>query len=446
MDLMNNEKIKIYMDLVCTQIKFKDIHGNIKEELIDHMDGIVEENMEKGFSLEESIDIGIKHMGDPYILGKELNKVHKPKPEWSILALTLIFTLIGISTIYILSSSGLIPGWSTYGIMKNSILMAIAGVGTIVVLYFFDYRKIKPFSKYLYIATSLLIIMGNIGGTENIFVRLGIFRVAMGRVLVFSTDLNYITPFLYAMALSGIFSEERWQKNKIISNLIILFLPIILTVAFQLSVVTPIIMYFTMVLALIYVSGGSIKYILGSIGAGAFVVVLSIFSQPHRIERVKNLLNPLRDPLGCGYMNVQLRKLISSAGLLGNRMNIDKTEIPILDSPQMHTDFIFSSIIYAFGWLAGITIIVLSIVFFIRLIKTIKSVEDNYGRLLVATFSALFIIQFVYNILMILGVAPLAGISMPFISYGTTLNIVNMIMIGIISSVYRRKDIVNIDA
>ena len=142
-------------------------------------------------------------------------------------------------------------------------------------------------------------------------------------------------------------------------------------------------------------------------------------------------------------MNVQLRKLISSIGLLGNRMNIDKTEMPILDLPQMHTDFIFSYIIYAFGWLAGISIIVLSIVFFIRLIKTIKSIEDNYGRLLVATFSSLLIIQFVYNILMILGLAPIAGISMPFISYGTVLNMVNMIMIGIISSIYRRKDLLS---
>ena len=132
----------------------------------------------------------------------------------------------------------------------------------------------------------------------------------------------------------------------------------------------------------------------------------------------------------------------SSAGLLGNRMNIDKAEMPILGLPEMHTDFIFSYIIYAFGWLAGISIIALSIVFFIRLIKTVKSIQDNYGRLLVSTFSSLFIIQFIYNILMVLGLAPIAGISMPFISYGTVLNMVNMIMIGIISSVYRRKNII----
>ena len=426
MDLMENNKIKAYMNLVCTQIKFKDIHENIKEELIDHIDNIVEENMDKGLSLEESIDIGIKQMGDPYILGQELNKVHKPKPEWSILALTFIFTLIGILSMYAMSIQDLWTDWRIKGMIRTSIIMFVAGIVIIVGLYFFDYRKIKPFSKYLYIGTSIFLILG---GRYRIFYRV-------------TRNFNYITPFLYAIALSGIFSEYRWQKDKIFSNLIILFLPIIMIIAFQFSVVTPIIMYFTMILVLILISGGSIKYILGSIGVGAIVVVFSIFNQTYRIERVKNLLNPLRDPLGSGYMNVQLRKLISSAGLFGNRMNIDKTEMPILDLPQMHTDFIFSYIIYAFGWLAGISIIVLSIVFFIRLIKTVKRIEDNYGRLLVATFSSLLIVQFIYNILMILGLAPVAGISMPFISYGTILNTINMVMVGIISSVYRRKDLI----
>ncbi len=76
-------------------------------------------------------------MGDPYVLGQDLNKIHKPKPEWSILALTFIFTLIGILAIYILSSNELIPGMSTYGIMKSSIIMLFLGVGTVLILYFF---------------------------------------------------------------------------------------------------------------------------------------------------------------------------------------------------------------------------------------------------------------------------------------------------------------------
>ena len=327
---------------------------------------------------------------------------------------------------YAMSLQDLWTDWRIKGMIKTSTIMFVVGIVIIVGLYFFDYRKIKPFSKYLYIGTSIFLILG---GRYGIFYRV-------------TRNFNYITPFLYAIALSGIFSEYRWQRDKIFSNLIILFLPIIMIIAFQSSVVTPIIMYFTMILVLILISGGSIKYILGSIGVGAIVVVFSIFNQTYRIERVKNLLNPLRDPLGSGYMNVQLRKLISSAGLFGNRMNIDKTEMPILDLPQMHTDFIFSYIIYAFGWLAGISIIVLSIVFFIRLIKTVKRIEDNYGRLLVATFSSLLIVQFIYNILMILGLAPVAGISMPFISYGTILNTINMVMVGIISSVYRRKDLI----
>lgn len=433
MDLMKNKEINAYMELVCTQIKFKYIHENIKEELIDHINSIVEENMEKGISLEESIDIGIKQLGDPYILGKELNKVHKPKPEWSILALTFIFTLIGILSIYAMGLQDLWTDWRIKGMVRTSIIMFVAGIAIIVGLYFFDYRKIKPFSKYLYIGTSLLSIF--VEGQYRIF---NIDTTEL--VYKVTRNLAYITPFLYAIALSGIFSENRWEKGKNFLNLVILFLPMIIVL--RLSTMTPIIIYFTMVLVLIFVSKGSVKYIFGSIGVSAIVAFLSIINQPYRIERIKCMFNLLRDPLGSGYMNHSLRRLISSAGLLGNRMNIDKAEMSILDLPEMHTDFIFSYIIYAFGWLAGISIIVLSIVFFIRLIKTVKSIEDNYGKLLVSTFSSLFIVQFVYNILMILGLAPIAGISMPFISYGTVLNMVNMIMIGIISSVYRRKNIV----
>lgn len=428
MDLMGNEKIKVYMDLVCSQIKFKEIHGNIKEELLDHINNIVKENMEEGFRLEEAIDMGIKQMGDPYILGQDLNKIHKPKPEWTILALTFVFTLIGILSTYILSSKGLISDWSTRGIMKNSIRMAILGMGTILLLYFFDYRKIKSFSKYIYIIASLLLIFE---GRYRIFYRV-------------TTDLTYIAPFLYAIALSGIFSEERWKKDKIISNLVILFLPIILIIIFQRSIVTPIIMYFAMVSVLILVSGGNIKYLLGSMGIGVAIISSLIIRNSYMAERLKTFLNPFRDPLGSGYVDVQLKRLISSAGFLGNRTNIDKTKLPILPLPEMHTNYIFSSIIYIFGWLAGIFIVILSIVFFIRLIKTTKEIQNDYGKLLMATFSSLFIVQFVYNILMILGLVPITGISMPFISYGTTLNMVNMIMVGIMSSIYRRKTIVEI--
>ena len=167
MDWMKNEKIEVYMELVCSQIKFKDIHENIKEELVDHINNIVEENMEKGISLEESIDKAIKQMGDPYILGKELNKVHKPKPEWSILALTLVFTLIGIVALYVMSLQGLWTDWRIKGMIKNSSIMFVSGIAIIAGLYFFDYRRFKPFSKYLYIGISLLAIFT--GGFYRIF-------------------------------------------------------------------------------------------------------------------------------------------------------------------------------------------------------------------------------------------------------------------------------------
>ncbi|MBU5439046.1 FtsW/RodA/SpoVE family cell cycle protein [Tissierella sp. MSJ-40] len=414
MDLMKNKKVNAYIDVVCSQIKFKDVHMNIKEELMDHINNNVIENIDKGISLEESIDMGIKQMGDPYDLGRQLNKVHKPKPEWGILALTFIFISIGIFAIYAINKNGLLDSYGSYNFMKQSIKMSIIGTGIIISLYFFDYRKMKSFSKYLYIATSILLYFNRD--------RIAIFNI--------TTDLAYLTPFSYALALSGIFSRNRWNKKNIISNLVILFLPIILIIGFQSqAVASSIIMYFIMVSVLIIISSGNLKYILGSIGCGTAIGSFLISKNLYRVNRLTIFLNPLE----VGYMNTLIRKLISSAGLYGNN-----TQIVI---PDAHTDLILPYIIYAFGWLAGIFIIALSIIFFIRLIKTTKNIKDNYGKLLMATFSSLFIIQFAYNIFMIFGLVPLIGLSMPFISYGTTLNIVNMIMIGIISSVYRRKNL-----
>lgn len=435
MDLMKNEKVNNYINLVCSRIKFQDIHGNIRVELLDHLDCIIEEYQEKGKTSEEAIELGLKQMGDPNIVGKKLNKVHKPKPEWSILILTSIFTLIGILAIYTMNFYGLEVVLGDRRMIIKSILTFVVGIGVVAGLYFFDYRKIKSLSKYLYIGTSILVILG------NSLTNFGVFNTCKGNIVVFGTSFTYLVPFLYAIALSGIFSEDRWEKDKIILNLGILILPIVLILVFQSSTVAPIIMYISMILVLMFSSGSDIKYILGLVGSGIVVLTFFVFNEPYRVRRFKSFLNPLQDPLGNGFMDIQLRKLIFSAGLFGNRANMANSETSILNIAEMSTDYIFSYIVHAFGWIAGISIIVLSFVFFIRLIKAIKDIEDSYGKLLVATFSSLFIVQFVYNILMVLGLVPVAGISLPFISYGTTLDMVNMIMIGIISSVYRRKDV-----
>ena len=412
MDLSDNQKVNIYMDTVCSCVKFREAHNEIRSEIETHLIDTVEEHVKEGSSREEAIDMTIKQMGDPLDLGRKLNEVHRPKPEWSVLTLVLLFSTIGMAIIYTRNS----------GLFQRSLFGVLAGIVVMVLLYFFNYQRFKPLSKYIYLATTILLL------TDI-------------RVIINSGfDIAYIAPILYALSLSGMFSDDEWKKRKGIINLAIFILPMaVLFFRSSRSSLVSVAMYFVLALVIATMSGINIKYILGVAVLTIATGLYSIFNVDYRAQRILMFLNPEVDAQGAGYINVQLKKILTSAGLFGNGFDIDKDLTFTL--PEMNTDFVFSYIVYTLGWIVGAIIISLIIVFFIRLIKTSKSIKNSYGRLIVASFTSIFIIQFSYNILMILGLVPLAGFSLPFISYGSRLNIANMAMIGIISSIYRRKNI-----
>lgn len=412
MDLLDNQKVNIYMDTVCSCVKFREAHNEIRREIETHLIDTVEEHEKEGISREEAIDMTIKQMGDPLDLGRKLNEVHRPKPEWSVLTLVFIFLTIGMAIIYTRNS----------GLFQRSLFGVLAGIVVMVLLYFFNYQRFKPLSKYIYLATTILLL------TDI-------------RVIINSGfDIAYIAPILYALSLSGMFSDDEWKKRKGIINLAIFILPMaVLLYRNSWSSLVSVAMYFVLALVIATMSGINIKYILGVAVLTIATGLYSIFNVDYRAQRILMFLNPEVDAQGAGYINVQLKKILTSAGLFGNGFDIDKDLTFTL--PEMNTDFVFSYIVYTLGWIVGAIIISLIIVFFIRLIKTSKSIKNSYGRLIVASFTSIFIIQFSYNILMIFGLVPLAGFSLPFISYGSRLNIANMAMIGIISSVYRRKNI-----
>ena len=419
MDLIDNKKVKVYMDTVCSCIKFKDVHDDIRKEICAHIIDAVEEHEREGCNREESIDRAIKQMGDPLDVGRQLNEVHKPRPEWSILVLTLVFSLIGVLSIYTMGGR-----YIQDGMLKRSFFMVGAGIVIIVLLYFYDYRRLERISTYIYFATTALLLVNVKGNMGSIFATM---------------DMAYLAPVLYGIALSGMFAGDEWKKRKGIINLAIFLLPmaVFLLRGSWLSLGSGI-MYFAMALVIAIISGVNIRYIFGVVVSVALAGLYSIFSVDYKAARILAFLNSAKDAGGSGYTNIQLRKALSQAGLFGNGFNFDIKKIGI---PEIHTNFILTYIIYTLGWIAGLVLISLIIVFFIRLIKTSKCIKNSYGRLIVASFASIFIVQFLYNILMTLGVVPIAGFSLPFISYGTTSNIVNMAMIGIISSIYRRKSI-----
>jgi cell division protein FtsW (lipid II flippase) len=148
-------------------------------------------------------------------------------------------------------------------------------------------------------------------------------------------------------------------------------------------------------------------------------------------------LNPEQYSTNAGYQYLLIKKMFSSAGWFGQQA--DKEMFP--GTSDSFTDFAFVSITYYFGWIMGIILVIILSLFVARMIMVSQKVKDSYGKLLIVGGVTIFAVQLIYNIGMSLGFLPLTAMSLPFISYGQTPTLLNAGIIGIVLSVYRRKDL-----
>ena len=165
------------------------------------------------------------------------------------------------------------------------------------------------------------------------------------------------------------------------------------------------------------------------------ILALSIITEPYRLTRLLIFLNPMSVPLD-GYINTQLNKIITGSGFLGQGLTFHPQILP-----ELHTDFVFAFITCTFGWLASVLLITFFVMFLIRIAGIARQVKINYAKLLISGFVSILAVQFLWNILMNLGLAPISDMGLPFISYGGSQLIINAAIVGIISSIYRRKSI-----
>ena len=109
--------------------------------------------------------------------------------------------------------------------------------------------------------------------------------------------------------------------------------------------------------------------------------------------------------------------------------------------PETHTDFVFVSLTYMYGWLFAIALVIILSLIMVRFIVISNMIHDSFAKLLLIGAVALYGVQLTSHIGMALGVFPLTSISLPFISYGLMPVLLNSFLIGIVLSVYRRKDL-----
>lgn len=442
-------QIKDFLEKVCNEIKYKPIREEISKELENHIEESKEAYIHKGESEEIAINKAIADMGDAEVIGKTLNKIHKPKLDYKLIILLLIllcftFLVVGIKTTSHVFSEGEGP------FFIKTIVYLIIGFILGLAVYFMDYTKISKYSNYIYIASSILIIYTVIFGRYGI---IGIPYLDIGNMISIST----VTMPLFLIAFVGfiqnvgkhkvefrVLNLETIQIDKSLIKIIILSVFSLLLLASIPSLTSAFILGIAyMIIATVKIIKDSHKKVTnllklyGVIFALGIICIISLTTAPYRLERIVTTFYPETDPEGAGWLGINRKLIIESASMFGEAEDMSNA----LDLFDAGTQFAFISILAHYGWIVAILLIVTIILISIKLIINSMKVKDDYGKMLIIGISCLFIFQSVFNVLMNLNLWFESGFELPFVSYGGTGLIMNMACLALVLSIYRRKDI-----
>lgn len=424
------KKGQSYLREVREQIKSKEAKDFVSAELDSHIREAKHEWMKKGLDEAEAEEKAVGQMGSPVTLGQKLNKLHRPKVDW--LTMILLVTTMGLGFIPILFvdpdySSRI--GMDAGDFFKHKAIFAFLGGAVVMGMMLLDYRKLAKLGWLFYIIGVLILLTINLFSTGIVD---GVPIVVLGPLTIESL---MAIPFFF-LAWASFFNNKKlklWHLGLLFfhSCYLLLMVPSISTIY----------IYVVMVFVLFWWSKFSRKQILTtmilSVGSCLMAVgVLWPLTSPYQKVRLLAFLNPEKYSNDEGFMILHIKELLAKAGWFGN-----STPLELL--PGAHTDFVFVGFTYHYGWFLAAVLVLILCLLVARIIVISYKIHDPYGKLLLIGAVALYTVQLVSNICMTLGFFPMTSMSLPFISYGLMPILLNSFLIGVVLSVYRRKDLMH---
>ncbi|WP_304131816.1 rod shape-determining protein RodA [Ignavibacterium album] len=175
-----------------------------------------------------------------------------------------------------------------------------------------------------------------------------------------------------------------------------------------------------------------------NLAAGFFTDNLYNALSPHQQARIKSFIDPMSDPLGSGYNSIQAMVAIGSGGLFGKGyLQGNQTQLQYI--PEQWTDFIYCAIGEEFGFIGAMTVLSLFLIIFIRLLNIASTSKDEFLSIVVIGIFGVYFTHFLINVGMVIGILPIIGVPLPFVSYGGSSMLLNMFMLGIVLNIFRTR-------
>ncbi len=354
--------------------------------------------------------------------------------DFSLLFAVVFLCFYGLLILYSSTRLETTEGSDPYFFVKRQSLWMLLGFLLLTIIIFIDYHNLERYSKVIYFGTIVLLIMVIISGRSTYGARRWL---AIGPFDFQPSEFAKIALIAFLM--------DFLAKNKPkLDNFFYYLLPfaytglLILLVFMQPDLGTSLV-YLAILIIMLFVVGVKIKYLVFTfLAALSSIPVLWIFLKEYQKNRLILFLNPNLDPLGGGYNVIQSRIAIGSGGFLGNGIfNGLQSQLNFL--PAQHTDFIFSVIGEELGFVGTILLLGLYAIILWRGIKIALEARDLLGTLLATGAVSLLFFHIVVNIGMAMGMLPATGLPLPFLIYGGSFMISNLMVIGILLNVELHK-------
>ena len=349
--------------------------------------------------------------------------------DWVLLGLILLQSLIGVFFIY--SSTSFLPG-GYY--VRQLIWIGVSLVALLLVLAI-DYKFFVALSGYFYgltivLLAATLVFARLIAGTKS-WITLGLMQLQ-------PSELAKIVMILVFARLFAEYKSAYLKTPHTLGALAVAGLPLLLIIA-QPDLGTA--MTFLAIIGGAFILAGLRKKAVVMLVLAALVLGIggwTIALKDYQKKRVTTLINPAGDPRGSGYQVIQSKIAIGSGGIAGKGFG-KGTQSQLRFLPARHTDFIFSVIGEETGFLGVFTVIALYFALLARMFLSVAKARDRAGVYIIFTASLLISFQFLVNILMIIGLFPVVGITLPFLSYGGSSLLASYVACGLVLNVKMRR-------
>ncbi len=356
------------------------------------------------------------------------------KPDYVFLGLIGAIIVFGL---VMLSSASSVLAYEkfqdNYWYFKHQIVFGLLpGIAAFLIMARIDYRKWKKYAFPLLIVSIFLLLTVFIPGLGASYGR------ARNWVNIFGMSMQpaEIVKLTFLLYLAAWFEKRERDKIKDVSSGLIPFTVvlgvIILLMALQPDIGTMVIIIL-LSLAVYFSAGAPLVHLswISILGMGLLFLLVKI--APYRAARLTIFLHPELDPQGIGYHINQAMLAVGSGGLFGLGFGHSRQKFQYL--PEVAGDSIFAIIAEELGFIFSVILLVLFIFLAIRGLKIAQRAPDGFGRLVAVGITSWFFFQAIINIGAMLGIFPLTGIPLPFISYGGTAMTVGLAAVGILTNI-----------